>query len=414
MLAKFGSFNTGTGAATTTIVVTGVGFQPKLVKFWWSGRTESVDTVGRAANRRGYGWAISTSDRRAICDHAVDGSATSDTQRGHSDAACILTVGTGLALDGELDLQSMDSDGFTLVVDDAMPVSLRVHYLALAGDDLTNVASVTFQEPGATGNQDITSLAFQPDFVEFISDGETAAPPDGSGNARMMIGAAVSSSAQGVLLGYSSNGEATTDTRTYCTAGECIALCSAAVPPVIDARADFDSFLSNGFRLNWAERASTRYFFGLCMKGGSYTVGNLLTQTDTTTDIAESGFGFSPVAAQFFSHCNTESTSDTLQDNDRISMGGFSSTSNRGAHGTLDEDGAADSEVTTAIEFDAVYANISTASAIQGLMDVKSVDGDGFTMIMDDADPSQAFVWYMAYGSATVAGAIMTPNRGIW
>jgi hypothetical protein len=106
----------------------------------------------------------------------------------------------------------------------------------------------------------------------------------------------------------------------------------------------------------------------------------------------------------FISHGQAESTSDTIQNEDRLSIGAFSSLTARGAQGILDENGVTDSEVTTAIEFDEVYVNVSTASAIDGLMDVKSIDADGFTMVMDDADPAAAFVWYAAFGPAAAAG----------
>lgn len=172
----------------------------------------------------------------------------------------------------------------------------------------------------------------------------------------------------------------------------------------VTSRADFVSFLSNGFRINWAESATARRVHWVALKGGSYIVGNLLTQTDTVTDIAETGFGFQPSGALFVSHGQAESTSDTAQDHDRLSIGAFDSTSSRVAMGTLDEDNLGDSEVTTAHEFDEVYVSISTASAIQGLMDIKSVESDGLTMIMDDADPAQAFVWYMAVGAVAAAG----------
>jgi hypothetical protein len=33
-------------------------------------------------------------------------------------------------------------------------------------------------------------------------------------------------------------------------------------------------------------------------------------------------------------------------------------------------------------------------------MDIQSIDADGFTCIMDDADPSQSFVGDMAFGPA--------------
>jgi hypothetical protein len=41
---------------------------------------------------------------------------------------------------------------------------------------------------------------------------------------------------------------------------------------------------------------------------------------------------------------------------------------------------------------------LSTAMAIEGLMDIDSVDSDGFTLIMDDVE-SASFVGYMAFGA---------------
>lgn len=413
LLSHAGSFASGTGAATTTVAVTGVGFVPKAILFWWSGRTEGVDTIGRATHYRGFGVACTTTDRRAVANTVVDAAATSDTQGGHSDAACIILVNTGAAIDAAMDLQSMDADGFTLIVDDAFPRDTRIGYLALGGDSLTDVASGQFIEPAATGDQDTTSLAFQPDSILFFSAQNATAPPTAAVQAQMMIGAATSSSAQGVWAGTSRNGQAAIAARSYCTAGECIAL--QAVTGAPNGRADFVSFLSNGFRINWAERAALRYVFFLALKGGNYTVGNLLTQTDTVTDIVESSFGYQPTGALLVSHGQAESTSDTDQGHDRLSIGAFSGTAARGAQGTLDEDTLADSEVTAAMEFDEVYVNIKTDSTIDGLMDIKSIDSDGFTTIMDDADPAQAFVWYMAFGPAAAAaggwGKLLSDKR---
>lgn len=400
--SKVGSFSAGTGAVSSTIVITGVGFQPKAIIFWWSGRSEAADTIGRASHYRGFGVAVSASDRRAVANSSIDAAATSDTAVAHDAASCILSVDATPAIDGQIDLQSMDADGFTLVVDDQMPRDLRITYLALGGDSLTNAATGQFQEPGATGDQDTTSLSFQPDCLLFFSGNGTVAPPAAQGGSSLMIGAA-SSSGQGVWVGAGRDAQATTLTRTYCTAGECIALLTVATLNTTASRADFVSFLSNGFRLNWPERSSNRYIFFLALKGGNYRVDNLLTRTDGN-DIAETGFGFQPTSALFLSHGQVESTSDTTQTQDRLAIGAFSSLTDRGAQAALDENAVADSEVTTAIEFDEVYANIKTDSTIDGLMDVKSIDSDGFTMVMDDADPSAAFVWYVAFGPAAAGG----------
>lgn len=397
--SKVGSFNTGVGAAASTVVVTGLGFTPKCILFWWSGRSEAVDTIGRASHYRGFGVAVSATDRRAICSRSADASASSSSQSAHEAAACILSVtSTGPAIDGQIDLQSMDADGFTLVVDDQMPRDLRVHYLALGGDSLTNMESGVFTEPGAIGNQDITALAFQPDCVLLFSAGIAADAPGAAVDSTMMLGAATGPSNRGVWMGGGNNGGGTMQTINYCISSECIALPVANMISTT-GRADFVSFLSNGFRVNWTERALSRRVHFLALKGGNYRVDNLLSRTDGA-DIAETGFGFQPTSALFLSHGQAESTSDTIQNNDRLSIGAFSSLTDRGAQATLDEHNLADSEVTTAIEFDEVYANISASSTIDGLMDVKSIDADGFTMVMDDADPSAAFVWYVAFGLA--------------
>ena len=173
MKSHFGSFNTGTGAIGTTITLAGLGFAPRAILFWWSGRTEATDTVGRANSQNGFGVAVTSTDRRAITISGIDAQGTSDNQRAHSNVACILSVSNTPAIDGAMDLQSINPDGFTLIVDDAFPTSLRVHYLALGGDSLEAAASGQFQEPLATGDQDTTTVGFEPDCVLFFSIAHT-------------------------------------------------------------------------------------------------------------------------------------------------------------------------------------------------------------------------------------------------
>lgn len=411
-----GSFATGTGAAASTVVITGVGFQPKAILFFWSGRSESVDTIGRASHYRGFGVACTTTDRRAIAGNSDDAAAASNANAAHDNAACILSV-SGAAtplIDGQMDLQSMDADGFTLVVDDQMPRSLRVHYLALGGDSMVSVISGQFQEAAATGNQDTTGLGFQPDGIIFFSTQASAAPPSAASGGFFTLGAATGAANQAVRASRSRDAQATMSASSYAVNDECFASLANSTLAV-QSRAQFVSFLADGFRINWVERVATQYVHYIAFKGGNYLVSDLLTQTDTVTDIVEGSFGFQPSAALFLSNGLTESTVDTVQSDDRLSIGAFSSLTNRGAQATLDETAIADSEITTAIEFDAVYANIKTDSTIDGLMDIKSIDSGGFTMIMDDADPAQAFVWYMAFGPAAAAaggwGMLLSDSR---
>ncbi len=399
-LTKVSSFNVGTGAVGTTTQVTGTGFQPKAVLFWWSGLTTTVDFTGGLVHKRGFGVAVSPTDRRAVYSQSMGLADPTATDAGHHDAAAIGALTTAGAIDGLADLQSMDSNGFTLIIDDQFATNLRVHYLALGGSELTNVGSGIFTEPGATGSQNITTVGFQPDAVVLFSAMIGADPPGTAVDSTMMLGAAAGSTpVDAVWAGGSNDAAATAQTISYSRAGESIALFDSAVT-LTDGRAEVSSWLSNGFQVNWLERAGSRRVHYLALKGGQYLVGDLLTEKDTVTTIVEGAFGFQPKGALLASHGTTQSTQDTVKDHDSWSLGGFTSATERAAHGTWDEHGTPTAEVTDGVEHDEVYINIATTETLEGLMDVQSVDSGGFTLIMDDADPDQFFVWYLAFGSA--------------
>lgn len=397
--AKLGSFNVGTGIVGTTVPVTGVGFQPDVVIFWWSGRTESTDTVSGVDHKRGFGVAVSPTDRRAVFSQSDDGALVAATDAGHQADAAIGALTITGTIDGLADLQSMDAGGFTLVIDDQFATDLRVHYLALGGIDLTNAATGMLTEPASAGTQDIASVGFQPDAVILFSAMIGADPPGTAVDSTMMIGlAAGSSPANAVWAAASNDGSDPTQTRSYSRAGESIAFFDSGIA-AMDGRAGVTSWLSNGFRLNWAEVGGSRRVHYLALKGGQYLVGDVLTQTDTTTPIVESGFGFTPRAVLIGGSTQAQNAADTPSIWDEFSLGAFTSATERGAQGTEDEDMLATVEVGTQIEFDAVVVDQGgTPGTLEALTDVQSVDADGFTLIMDDADDLQGFVWYLAFG----------------
>ena len=401
--AKVGAFNIGTGGAGTTVPVAGVGFQPKAVQFWWSGRTSSTDSAGSAAHQRGFGVAVSTTDRRAVCSADEDGVAPGsyDAASMHRADEAICSVTTGGSVDGLADLSSMDASGFTLIIDAPFSASLRIHYLALGGSSLTNVVTGTFTESGAIGNQDVTTVGFQPDAVVLFSAMIGADPPGSALDSDMMVGFAAGSGNPNdvVWAGGGEDSPGTVQTISYHRATESLALFNAGVTAT-DGRAEVDAWLSNGFSLEWAARAGARRIHYLALKGGSYVVGDLLTLTSSGT-IAESGFGFSPKASLFLSHNKAQSTAGAVQAHDELSVGAFSSTADRGAQCVVDVDAANPSNVGTAVEHDEVYCNLSTAAtpAIEGLMGIQTVDSDGFTLFMDDSDPVASFVGYIAFGA---------------
>ena len=174
-----GTFQTGVGAVASTTVKTGLGFLPKAIFFTWNGRTESVDTTGRANNQSGYGIATAAGGF-SVTMLSEDAGAAAVGANYHNAVNCICTVDNAGAVSGLMALQTFDADGFTLVVNDVMPASLTIQFWAFGGADITNVASgIHLLASSTTGNVSVTGLAFQPDFGVFIAGNLTAAPAAG-------------------------------------------------------------------------------------------------------------------------------------------------------------------------------------------------------------------------------------------
>src|SRR3990170_4493614 len=83
--AIVGSFNIDpTKLATEIQAITGLGFQPKIVLFWWGGSTGTIDTVAGGTINIGFGAAISSTSRFCLMGISVDALATSDAQYSQS------------------------------------------------------------------------------------------------------------------------------------------------------------------------------------------------------------------------------------------------------------------------------------------------------------------------------------------
>lgn len=419
LFRAMGSFNTGTGAATTTVAVTTTDpdsgtFQPKVVIFWWSGRTETTDAAGGGNIQGGVGWTVSSSSFGAMTFQAEDASGSADCDRRSTTAACISVLSITAAVVGEADLQSFGATGFTLEIITQFTASLRVHYLALGGDDITNAVAGTFQAPsGGTPplDLDITAVGFQPDVVFLMTGGTNTVLPSIVADIEWSLGIATVD-AQAVLAICNDNAATTMNTGGYCRLGQFM-ITTTNGTTAINEISTLSQFLSNGFRMNFTGTASGgSQCLYLAIKGGRYKIGSVLTQTDTTTDIVVSGMGFSPKAGLVFSACRAEDTSvTTMSDHAAWSIGGFQSATQRGCHATMDVDNVADSLTANAVEHDEVYANFNTADAIEGLMDVKTINSDGVTFIMDDADPVQSFAWYLTFGSTVESVAVTLKQR---
>lgn len=402
--AKVGSFNIDTTkVATETQSITGVGFQPKIVLFFWGGSTASSDTVAGGTYNIGFGAAISSTSRFSNVSISEDAQADSDVYTYMSQSEVIRCYTDTSTVDGLMDFSSMDAGGFTLIVDDQFTQAYRISYLALGGDDLTNVYLSYAEYPIATGNYDITSVGFEPDALITCGFG-LGWYEAGANRVSFHLGMATGSSNQGVVNTFAYDAQATSYTRGYGYNAEINAQYGLTL------RDTFVSFLANGFRLNNLENGGLedRYFNYICLKGGQYSVGDLTTRTDGN-DIEEN-VGFEPVAVLFGSTNRTLSTQDTSTNHARLSIGAGTSTSNRACAAVSDETGLDDTETAYANYDSAVYAHVID-DAIEALMDIKSIDSDGFTCVMDDTETASCWVTYLAIGATGAAAPAISVSE---
>jgi hypothetical protein len=391
MSTKFGSFSVPTSAVGTTIPLTGFGFTPKAILFWWCGINSAVDAHLESVSTvtQGYGFATSPSSRCVGATYNYQGK----LQR---QDACITRMATSSTIDGLVDIQSFDADGVTLVIDDQFTTGIRVHYLAIG--NIPNAAIGAFQNPTAVGMQDITGLSFKPDCVMILGLRDENAPPHvaASGGQRA-FGVAVSAAQQATLTWSSSP-------SSSCRRGEVIYGHQAGGAP--DRRASLDSFLANGFRLNWAETGATQHYFFYLALQGKYGIIDFTSKTDTAS-FAVTGLGFRPEGLLVASISKGETAADTSETTEMFwSFGGASGPADRGAMYGF-------SYQFYGVEHDEMYVhpvgNPSGTGNPTALMDLLSFDTDGFTAIMDDAENSAAqFCWALAIGKS---GDILTASN---
>lgn len=408
-------------AATTTKTVSGLSFQPKALRFTWFGIQSATDAVSTSANlQRGVGFASGTASRRCVGSFSQDTAATSNCGTvARNDAVVCTTDGAG-GSDGEVDLNAINSDGFQLIVDDALPQNLTIFWEAWGGSDISDVTVGDISEPAATGDQDYTATGFVAGAtdqvvmlagVQSVAAVNTAEAGDSGFYVSYVTG---TGTGQVVISGNSDDASATMDTDGYAISGECVAMIPRAGGATVQARASFTQFGTDNFRLNWASRGETgRKSVYMAIKGGGWQVGettiNVQTVNNTTT---VSGIAFAPKGISLISRGPAEDTSNVSDQQDRFSWGCGSSTSSRRGMTSWDLNATASStcEIGLAIEYDSVLPFLENTFVITSLLDINAMNSDGFQLIVDDADATGAtdrWIGYLAFGDAPA----VTPGR---
>ena len=408
-----GTFKTGT--TTADIVVSGLGFQPKMGLVWMVGRTEAAAGVSEANLFMSLGMFSGVGEEACIVGSSKAVAGRSECDRGMRDDSCLARLNLSAVFDGLASFKSFQAGGFTLQVDDAFDADYTVMYWVAGGDDLTDAKVIQWVGNNAEGDQDVTSLSFQPDALIQLNTRNGSTPPVTFIDMLLSIGvcAGTGDSDNAVLASAGDNLSDPTDTIGFATDGEFTPILKT--PETVVQKGKIKAFLSNGFRITWQDSNQnvTRYFT-LAFKGGQWKVGSITTATDTTP-VSETSVAFKPVGLLLGSASRAKDVSEEFDfgestDHAQVSIGAAAGPTSRFVQAYRDEKGLTAPEITTGIRDDAMYMNVDDAGEA-GVMDLDSFNNNGFTWRMDDADPTASYAWYLAGGSNPIASETILIKR---
>lgn len=247
-----------------------------------------------------------------------------------------------------------------------------------------------------TGNQGVTGVGFQPAAVLFYSTPQQTADAAIDVSAKLMMGAAVSSSARWAHAIYDVDGGPSGDCQTRFTAGKCL-LDIDNTGAVLWA-ADFVSLDSDGFTINVTTAPASAFRVYYLAFGGSITANTgTLTLPTAGATLAETGVGFMPdclVAAYgAFAQDTGESHAKWGVGVAADSTGGTTQSAycvgGEDLVGTSDKGRGAQSATF-------IYAQSPTAFSVDAAATVSSWDSDGFTLAISDNPTTAIEVGYLA------------------
>ena len=392
-------------ALNTTIPVTGLGFAPKALRFYWVGLQSNSPTAANSqavTERRGVGFASSTTSRATVGTTSVDNAANADCGSIWSNTACVITVSAAGAVDGLLDVSSFDTNGFTLIVDDVVPANITVFWEAWGGVDIRNVTIGAIAEPAAIGPQTYTATGFET--IPGASDqcvmfaGVQTVNASGAGQQQdsgLHVGFLCGKSGsfgnfgEATVCGNSDDGSATMDTDGFNASGYSISMITIAGGDP-NAIASFDTYGTNVFTLAWSLRATTnRRSIYMAIKGGLWQTtnltinGNTLNSTATVNNLQFNIAGVSLMGAMKEDSPNIPNALSTVQD--RIGFGSGTSPTSRNSAAVLDENGTASAEINLSINYNQVLVYPSATGTLQTAYDISNLSANNLTLITDVA-----------------------------
>lgn len=397
-------------ATNGTTQVSGLGFQPEVILFFWHLATADGG-VADAATGIGVWCRNSGSPTQHACWMVSDDANTDSAGNNRGTASdCVLITGpTGTVL-GLADVSASDSDSFTLNWSSVDGTQRVVNYVALGGD--IRAKSGAQAKPTVTGNQGITGVGAQPTALLIITGGDNMTALDANDSVRASIGLGwgTSSSARGGSWWGQRSARTTGDGQSVQRTN----LIAVSMSNLIIGTADLVSLDADGFTLNWTlVSARASYYFWVALWGTDIQVSLGAVNSDTDLGAqAVSGVGFQPEVLLLQSFARAASTVE--QADQRYSLGAAKSATERAVIWAGGDNGAATTNESSYLDRDKVMVFATEGGAsptVTAEADLQSFDADGFTLDWTDASPGAFEMLYFAMRGAAGGGGATTLRR---
>lgn len=414
---KTGTFTLKPGPAAAFTVE--VGFTPTALILWSTQQKSIAGSESSAYFAMGFG--TSNAHQYAVSARTIHGATSSSVRSDYYETRILFAEGANVLLN----LSNFTGTGFTLTPASQVEAAQPIHYLAIGGTDKRG--STTFAPTAGTGLQTIGISAeegggtFQPDFCLVLCAGFLS--PNAEHLACVGAASGVSNQACSTLqVRRPSNSVVQTynrDDHLFCI--------PKAADGTVGYRVKLNAFNAGGVQIDkivsdYNPPGGGLSYFILALKftaGDAAEVGSLLTQTSTGL-FSKTGMSFKPKSVMFVGTGQPENTDDTafVTGTAGFSVGGANNNAEQASawHG-IEHDVSAQNASSQSSRAE-IYQNRSANAgvpSVNGLVSLKSMNSDGFTLDQTDADPtSQKFLWYAALGSTAVADTPGTAPDGIF
>lgn len=400
-----------------TDAATGLAFQPTVVMLFCTGRTVATSGIGRGDMQHSRGFAISTTNRAYISGVSVDAVGTAYAKKTASVTGCLgLMATTGAAAtSGILDVDAVLVDGMRFILDEVFEQDIAVQLIALGGDiDTANIVDyVAADDACVTDPIDITGFGFDPVMGVAITQGGD--PPWPKADTRTGFGGFRSTAEEGTWGSGVEDGVGTMTSARYSRYGD-ISLARVGTSGGVRFRNDFNSLITDGFRLNCLEDNDVNHYI-LGLLGGSYSILDFVSRTTVGTITLTPGFEVAGGIILGVHAAESVDNDSDAADGQSMSVGVFNGirASQQFCHYCFEADAVATSEVTVGSRYGSVYMKGDEAAspALDGSIEIQEINSTQVILNQSNPDAIAGHCIAILFGARGKARQRLDPMSGV-